>query len=141
MSERKATIERNTSETQIQLALAVDGNGVYEIDTPIPFFNHMLDLFAKHALLDLNIKATGDVEVDYHHLVEDVGIVLGGAFKEALGDRKGINRYGFWVLPMDEAQAQAEVCLDLSGRPLPRDFVKVRRNSAKCRRRTTDYKY
>ena len=77
MSERKATIERNTSETQIQLALAVDGNGVYEIDTPIPFFNHMLDLFAKHALLDLNIKATGDVEVDYHHLVEDVGIVLG----------------------------------------------------------------
>ena len=117
MSERKATIERNTSETQIQLALAVDGNGVYEIDTPIPFFNHMLDLFAKHALLDLNIKATGDVEVDYHHLVEDVGIVLGGAFKEALGDRKGINRYGFWVLPMDEAQAQAEVCLDLSGRP------------------------
>tara|TARA_E500000178_G_C16999639_1_gene745043 strand:+ start:393 stop:998 length:606 start_codon:yes stop_codon:yes gene_type:complete len=117
MSERKVTIERNTSETQIQLALAVDGNGVYEIDTPIPFFNHMLDLFAKHALLDLNIKATGDVEVDYHHLVEDVGIVLGGAFKEALGDRKGINRYGFWVLPMDEAQAQAEVCLDLSGRP------------------------
>jgi imidazoleglycerol-phosphate dehydratase len=117
MSERAATIERNTSETQIQLTLAVDGSGVYEIDTPVPFFNHMLDLFAKHALLDLNIKATGDVEVDYHHLVEDVGIVLGSAFKEALGDRKGINRYGFWVLPMDEAQAQAEVCLDLSGRP------------------------
>jgi len=117
MSERTATIERNTSETQIQLKLAVDGQGVYEIDTPIPFFNHMLDLFAKHALLDLNIKATGDVEVDYHHLVEDVGIVLGSAFKEALGDRKGINRYGFWVLPMDEAQAQAEVCVDLSGRP------------------------
>lgn len=117
MSERTATIERNTSETQIQLTLAVDGSGVYEIDTPVPFFNHMLDLFAKHALLDLNIKATGDVEVDYHHLVEDVGIVLGSAFKEALGDRKGINRYGFWVLPMDEAQAQAEVCLDLSGRP------------------------
>ena len=77
----------------------------------------MLDLFAKHALVDLEIKATGDVEVDYHHLVEDVGIVLGSAFKEAVGERKGINRYGFWVLPMDEAQAQAEVCLDLSGRP------------------------
>jgi imidazoleglycerol-phosphate dehydratase len=117
MSIRTASIERNTSETQIALSLNIDGSGVYTNDTPIPFFNHMLDLFAKHALLDLEIKATGDVEVDYHHLVEDVGIVLGSAFKEAIGDRKGINRYGFWVLPMDEAQAQAEVCLDLSGRP------------------------
>jgi imidazoleglycerol-phosphate dehydratase len=117
MSIRTASIERNTSETQIALSINIDGSGVYTNDTPIPFFNHMLDLFAKHALLDLEIKATGDVEVDYHHLVEDVGIVLGSAFKEAIGDRKGINRYGFWVLPMDEAQAQAEVCLDLSGRP------------------------
>ena len=117
MSKRTAFIERNTSETQIALELNIDGSGNYTHDTPIPFLNHMLDLFAKHALLDLEVKATGDVEVDYHHLVEDIGIVLGSAFKEAVGDRKGINRYGFWVLPMDEAQAQAEVCLDLSGRP------------------------
>lgn len=114
---RIASIERNTAETQIALSLNVDGSGRYAHETPVPFLNHMLDLFAKHALLDVELKATGDVEVDYHHLVEDVGIVLGSALKEALGERKGINRYGFWVLPMDEAQAQAEVCLDLSGRP------------------------
>ncbi len=114
---RAAHIERHTSETQINLSLHIDGQANYNIETGIPFFNHMLDLFAKHALLDLEIKATGDIDVDYHHLVEDVGIVLGTAFKEALGERKGINRYGFWVLPMDEAQAQAEVCLDLGGRP------------------------
>ena len=117
MSKRVASVERNTSETQIVLSLNIDGSGNYKNETPVPFLNHMLDLFAKHALVDLEIKATGDVEVDYHHLVEDVGIVLGNAFKEAVGERKGINRYGFWVLPMDEAQAQAEVCLDLSGRP------------------------
>ena len=117
MSKRVASVERNTSETQIALSLNIDGSGNYNNETPVPFLNHMLDLFAKHALVDLEIKATGDVEVDYHHLVEDVGIVLGNAFKEAVGERKGINRYGFWVLPMDEAQAQAEVCLDLSGRP------------------------
>ena len=77
----------------------------------------MLDLLSKHSLIDLNISAKGDLKVDYHHLVEDVGIVLGSALNEALGERKGINRYGFWVLPMDEAQAQSEVCLDLGGRP------------------------
>jgi imidazoleglycerol-phosphate dehydratase len=114
---RTAHIERNTKETQINLSLNLDGQANYSISTTIPFFDHMLDLFAKHALLDLKIVATGDIEVDYHHLVEDVGIVLGEAFNLALGDRKGINRYGFWVLPMDEAQAQAEVCLDLGGRP------------------------
>jgi imidazoleglycerol-phosphate dehydratase len=115
--QRTAHIERNTKETQIDLTLDLDGKADYQISTGVPFFNHMLDLLAKHALFDLNIKATGDIDVDYHHLVEDVGIVLGEAFNEALGDRKGINRYGFWVLPMDEAMAQADVCLDLGGRP------------------------
>ena len=115
--QRTAHIERNTKETQIDLSLNIDGNADYEITTGVPFFNHMLDLLAKHALFDLKITATGDTDVDYHHLVEDVGIVLGEALNQALGDRKGINRYGFWVLPMDEAQAQADVCLDLGGRP------------------------
>jgi imidazoleglycerol-phosphate dehydratase len=115
--QRTARIERNTKETQIDLSLNIDGKAVYEIDTGVPFFDHMLDLLAKHAMFDLKIKASGDIDVDYHHLVEDVGIVLGEAFNTALGERKGINRYGFWVLPMDEAQAQADVCLDLGGRP------------------------
>lgn len=115
--QRTACIERETSETKIELSLNIDGQGDYEIATGVPFFNHMLDLLAKHAMFDLNIRASGDLDVDYHHLVEDVGIVLGEAFNKALGDRKGINRYGFWVLPMDEAQAQADVSLDLGGRP------------------------
>ena len=113
---RKALIERNTSETNISLELNIDGKGEYNNNTGIAFFDHMLDLLSKHSLIDLNISAKGDLKVDYHHLVEDVGIVLGSALNEALGERKGINRYGFWVLPMDEAQAQSEVCLDLGGR-------------------------
>lgn len=115
--QRKAHIERETKETRIDLALNLDGTADYTISTGVPFFDHMLDLLARHGLFDLTIKASGDTEVDYHHLIEDVGIVLGEAFNQALGERKGINRYGFWVLPMDEAQAQAEVCLDLGGRP------------------------
>ncbi len=114
---RIARITRSTKETQIDLSLNIDGKADYEISTGVPFFDHMLDLLAKHALFDLSVKATGDIEVDYHHLVEDVGIVLGEALNQALGERKGINRYGFWVLPMDEASAQADVCLDLGGRP------------------------
>ena len=114
---RKVSIERNTSETNISLELNIDGKGEYNNNTGIGFFDHMLDLLSKHSLIDLNISAKGDLKVDYHHLVEDVGIVLGSALNEALGERKGINRYGFWVLPMDEAQAQSEVCLDLGGRP------------------------
>ena len=102
--QRTAHIERNTKETQIDLSLNIDGHADYEITTGVPFFNHMLDLLAKHALFDLKITATGDTDVDYHHLVEDVGIVLGEALNQALGDRKGINRYGILVLPMDEAQ-------------------------------------
>ena len=117
MSERKATVERKTGETDIRLTINLDGTGKYSIETGVPFFNHMLDLLSKHSLIDMDIKATGDIQVDYHHLVEDVALALGEACNQALGERRGINRYGFWVLPMDDAAAQAEVCLDLGGRP------------------------
>lgn len=115
MKKRKAIVERNTRETQIRVELDVDGNGRYEIDTGLPFFNHMLELFAKHSLIDLKLKATGDLAVDYHHTVEDVGLALGEALNQALGDRKGIERYGFSLMPMDETLSR--VALDLGGRP------------------------
>lgn len=112
--QRTATVARKTAETDITLALSVDGKGTSKIDTGVPFFDHMLTLFAKHGLFDLEVKAIGDVDVDYHHTVEDVGIVLGEAFKRALGDKKGIVRYGFFYVPMDESLAR--VVVDLSGR-------------------------
>jgi imidazoleglycerol-phosphate dehydratase len=112
---RVATLSRKTTETDITVKLTVDGKGVAKIDTGIPFFDHMLTLFAKHGLFDLEVKARGDVAVDYHHTVEDVGIVLGEAFKTALGDKVGLKRYGFFILPMDEALAR--VVIDLGGRP------------------------
>lgn len=99
---RQATIRRDTAETKITLSVNLDGTGVSEISTGIAFFDHMLTLFSRHALIDLKVKADGDTEVDYHHTVEDVGIVLGTAIKEALGDKAGIRRYGFFILPMDE---------------------------------------
>src|SRR5450631_4777821 len=111
---RQATIKRKTSETNIELTLALYGTGQRKIDTPVPFFNHMLEAVARHGLYDLEIDAKGDVEVDPHHLVEDVGIVLGQAFREALGDRSGITRYGHAIVPMDETLVQAAV--DFSGR-------------------------
>ena len=111
---RVATVARKTAETDIQLTLGLDGRGVGQIDTGIPFFDHMLTLFAKHGLFDLEVKAKGDVAVDYHHTVEDIGLVLGEAFKQALGAKTGIRRYGFFILPMDEALAR--VVVDLSGR-------------------------
>jgi len=111
---RIANLSRKTAETDIVLKLGIDGTGVSKIDTGVPFFDHMLTLFAKHGHFDLEIKAVGDVEVDYHHTVEDVGLVLGDAFKQALGDKLGIRRYGFFFLPMDEALAR--VVVDLSGR-------------------------
>ena len=112
---RVATLSRKTAETDITVKLAVDGVGSSTIDTGIPFFDHMLTLFAKHGLFDLEVKGRGDVAVDYHHTVEDVGIVLGEAFKTALGDKIGLKRYGFFLLPMDEALAR--VVIDLGGRP------------------------
>ena len=112
---RTSSIERNTKETKITLSLNLDGSGEGEIDTGIGFFNHMLELLKKHALIDLSVKATGDIDVDYHHTVEDVGLVFGKALNEALGDRVGLVRYGFAAIPMDEALC--ETSLDLGGRP------------------------
>ena len=112
---RKAEVERNTKETKISLSLDLDGAGEGVIDTGIGFFNHMLDLLKKHALIDLSVKAEGDLDVDYHHTVEDVGLVFGQALNKALGDRKGITRYGFASIPMDEALC--ETSIDLGGRP------------------------
>lgn len=112
---RKAAIERNTRETRISLELNLDGSGDYRVKTGMPFFDHMLCLMCRHGLMDMKLKAKGDVEVDYHHTVEDVGITLGKALKDALGAMKGIKRYGFASVPMDESIAQ--VSLDISGRP------------------------
>lgn len=113
-ADRTASLARKTAETDIQLRLVVDGTGRSSIATGVPFFDHMLTLFAKHGQFDLEVVCKGDVEVDYHHTVEDVGIVLGDAFRQALGDKKGIVRYGFFYVPMDEALAR--VVVDLSGR-------------------------
>ena len=112
---RTSSIERNTKETKITLSLNLDGSGEGVIDTGIGFFNHMLELLKKHALIDLSVKALGDIEVDYHHTVEDVGLVFGKALNEALGDRVGLVRYGFASIPMDESLC--ETSLDLGGRP------------------------
>ena len=114
--ERRAEIARQTGETDIRLTLNLDGEGRWEIDTGVPFFDHMLSHVAMHALLDLDLTCRGDLEVDAHHTVEDVGIALGRALSEALGDRRGITRYGQSLLPMDEALAL--VALDFSGRGL-----------------------
>jgi imidazoleglycerol-phosphate dehydratase len=112
---RRAEIERKTAETQISIKLNLDGEGTCDIATGIGFLDHMLTLLAKHSFMDLTVKAKGDLEVDSHHTVEDIGIVLGEALREALGDKAGIHRYGNCFIPMDETLAQA--CLDFSGRP------------------------
>jgi imidazoleglycerol-phosphate dehydratase len=124
---RSSSVERNTKETQISGSLNVDGQGVYQVSTGIRFLDHMLELFTKHGGFDLTLKATGDLDVDQHHTVEDTGIVLGQLFAKALGDRVGINRAGYFVMTMDETLAV--VALDLSGRPvlIYKDRVKVRR--------------
>ena len=123
---RKASVERKTKETQIRGSLRIEGRGAYEVSTGIRFLDHMLELFAKHGGFDLKLHAQGDLDVDQHHTVEDAGIVLGQLFSKALGDRRGINRAGYFVLPMDETLAV--VALDLGGRPalVYKDLVKVR---------------
>ena len=113
-SERVAEIERKTGETDIRLAINIDGSGTVQSRTGVPFMDHMLELFGRHGLFDLDVQAQGDVDVDYHHTVEDFGIVLGQAVKQAIGDKLGIERYGFFLLPMDETLVQ--VSLDLSNR-------------------------
>jgi len=123
---RTSSVERITKETQIRGSLRIDGRGRYEVSTGIHFLDHMLELFTRHGGFDLKLKATGDLEVDEHHTVEDVGIVLGQLFAKALGDRKGINRAGYFVMPMDETLAV--VAVDLGGRPalVYKDLVRVR---------------
>ena len=128
---RTAKLTRNTKETRIQAELNIDGSGESSIDTGIPFFDHMLTLFARHGLFDFTVKAEGDIDVDYHHTVEDTGIVLGQLVKDSLAEKRGIRRYGFFLLPMDECLAR--VAIDLSNRqafvykvesgdPMVRDF-------------------
>lgn len=121
---RKARVERKTKETEILVELDLDGRGDSEIQTGVPFFNHMLEIFSRHGLFDLKIMARGDIEVDYHHTVEDVGITLGQAFKEGLGNKQGICRFGEASVPLDETLAQ--VVVDLSGRPYLSYRVKIR---------------
>ena len=112
---RTATLTRKTRETDISLKLNLDGTGAFAVETGIGFLNHMLELFSRHSLIDLELTCKGDLEVDYHHTVEDIGLALGSALDQALGDRRGIRRYGFFMLPMDEARA--DVLVDLGGRP------------------------
>ncbi|MFM9168376.1 MAG: imidazoleglycerol-phosphate dehydratase HisB [Verrucomicrobiota bacterium] len=113
---RKASIRRDTAETKIALEVDLDGTGASDVSTGVAFFDHMLTLLARQSMVDLKVKAFGDTDVDYHHPVEDVGIVLGQAIKQALGDKAGIRRYGFFILPMDETLARCAV--DLSNRPM-----------------------
>jgi len=115
MTARTASISRSTSESSVELELDLDGTGTSDISTSVPFFDHMLTAFSKHSLIDLRVRSTGDTDIDVHHTVEDTGIVLGQALKQALGDRAGIGRYGDALVPLDEALAQAVV--DVSGRP------------------------
>ena len=112
---RRGVINRDTTETQIALILTIEGRGRYQVSTGIRFFDHMLELFTRHGAFDLKLQATGDLDVDQHHTVEDIGIALGEAVSQALGDRRGINRAGYFVMPMDETLAV--VALDLGGRP------------------------
>lgn len=127
MAHRKATVTRNTLESQITIAINLDGTGCANLETPVPFLNHMLDQIARHGLIDLDIQATGDTHIDDHHTVEDIGITLGMAMAEAIGDKKGINRYGHAYVPLDESLSR--VVLDFSGRPglfMKADFVRGR---------------
>src|SRR2546427_1854566 len=121
---RKATVKRKTKETDIAVNLDIDGSGQAAIETGMPFFNHMLDAFSRHGFFNVDIKAKGDLEVDFHHTVEDVGLALGQAFKDALGDKHGIRRFGEASCPLDETLAK--VVVDLSGRPYLSYNVKIR---------------
>ncbi|KRC49756.1 imidazoleglycerol-phosphate dehydratase [Leifsonia sp. Root227] len=115
MTNRIATLQRETSESSIELSIDLDGTGATDIETSVPFYDHLLTAFAKHSLTDLRVRADGDTDIDVHHTVEDIGIVLGQAIKIALGDKRGISRYGDALVPLDEALVQAVV--DISGRP------------------------
>lgn len=122
---RTAQIQRNTNETKISIELNIDGKGNYDIRTKIRFLTHMIETFAKHGLFDIKMRANGDIEVDQHHTIEDIGIVLGQAFRKTLGNKKGINRAGYFVYPMDEALAV--VAIDIGGRPYLQYDAKFKR--------------
>ena len=125
MADRTATVTRNTLESQITVTVNLDGTGQANLQTPVPFLNHMLDQIARHGLVDLDIQAAGDIEIDDHHTVEDIGITLGMAIAEAIGDKKGLTRYGHAYVPLDEALSR--VVMDFSGRPgliMKADFVR-----------------
>jgi imidazoleglycerol-phosphate dehydratase len=127
MNERKASVQRDTLETQISVAINLDGTGKARFETPVPFLEHMLDQIARHGLIDVDVIAKGDVQIDDHHTVEDIGITLGQAFAQAVGDKKGICRYGHAYVPLDEALSR--VVIDFSGRPgleMHVDFVRSR---------------
>ncbi|MEH6650283.1 MAG: imidazoleglycerol-phosphate dehydratase HisB [Motiliproteus sp.] len=115
MGERQASVTRNTLETQISISINLDGSGVFRADTGVPFLEHMLEQIARHGLIDIDVQAKGDLHIDAHHTVEDIGITLGQAFAKAVGDKKGINRYGHAYVPLDEALSR--VVIDFSGRP------------------------
>jgi imidazoleglycerol-phosphate dehydratase len=117
MKKRKSKLHRKTKETNIRIELNIDGRGKSRIDYPIPFLAHMFTLFSKHGLFDLKLSAKGDIEVDFHHLIEDTGLSLGEAFKKALGTKKKIERYGHAIVPMDESLAEVKTAIDISGRP------------------------
>jgi imidazoleglycerol-phosphate dehydratase len=121
---RKAKVQRKTTETEVSVLLNLDGEGKYQISTGVPFLNHMLELFSRHGFFDLSLEARGDIAVDDHHTVEDVGLALGQAFREALGDKKGIRRFGETTVPLDEALVSCVV--DLSGRPFLAYNVKIK---------------
>ena len=127
MTQRQASVERNTLETKIQVAVNLDGTGECKLDTGVPFLEHMLDQVARHGLIDLEIKAVGDLHIDAHHTVEDIGITLGQAVSKAIGDKKGIVRYGHAYVPLDEALSR--VVIDFSGRPGMEYNVKFERSS------------
>jgi len=127
MTQRQASVERNTLETQIQVTVNLDGTGECKLDTGVPFLEHMLDQVARHGLIDLEIKAVGDLHIDAHHTVEDIGITLGQAVSKAIGDKKGIVRYGHAYVPLDEALSR--VVIDFSGRPGMEYNVKFERSS------------
>ncbi len=126
MQARKFSVSRETRETTIQVEINLDGTGVADLNTGLPFLDHMLDQVARHGLIDLNVKATGDLHIDAHHTVEDIGITLGQAFDQAVGDKKGITRYGHAYVPLDEALSR--VVIDLSGRPGMEWFVEFPRS-------------
>jgi len=128
---RKAVIERKTKETSIKVNINLDGKGDYKINTSIPFLDHMLSLMARHGHIDINVEAKGDIEVDYHHLIEDIGIVLGDAIKKALGEKLMIRRYGESLTPMDESLIQ--LAIDLSGRPYLVYKVKIPQKGTKIK--------